>query len=422
MKASERSSTEFRFARDRAEASARALAAAVRAALGTLAYESGGARSCGRALRLERTLGWKLWRVAHASDLPSLLRTLPGRRGWDQILLALQRQALAPAATDGVRAAAREMLAIVGELQRHPALFRALGGGGVDRAIERERMVAARRKASRANERVHGLHAGLTAVTALIAPKGRSRNLSLACAATFDRISRSRPGMPWPLYARLATLDTRTGTRKLGTPVDRTSPLEPIVLDLCSGDALDGALKVGERDGGVFLEIADLHAGPSGDFRVSTAEYVRSTGTPAKASLDPVHLRLGIYLPTDLVVLGVLTHRSMPLTTTPAPWLCGTPLSIRSLGGWHEETRLPLEGESEPIAVGELGKGIGTAGPVHLALLRRTAAALGTGLDEFVAHRVRVPFPPLFGSVFMSFELAPAASVERARRREHRDP
>jgi hypothetical protein len=110
----------------------------------------------------------------------------------------------------------------------------------------------------------------------------------------------------------------------------------------------------------------------------------------------------------------------MPQLTAPAPWLCGTPLSIRTLAGWHEEARLPLEGETEELPAADTGRGLGPAGIAHLELARRTAAALGTSLDEFTVHRVRIPFPPLFGSVFMSFELAPAAPEVRTRRRERR--
>jgi hypothetical protein len=411
---------DFRSALQQAETAATALGVAVRTALGPLLQDSGGARSCGRALGLERTLGWKVWSLAHASDLAAMLRVLPGRRGWTQVYASFRRRGMTAESAEAVRASAERLMAVVEDLRKEPALLRAIGAGGLDRASDRERMVAARRKASRANERLYGLHAGLAIVGAMLAPARRSGGVALACTAVFDRITRSRPGMPWPLYSRLATLDTRRGTRSLGTPIDPDSKPAPLVAELSSPNAKAGPLSAGERDGSAFLEIADVPPGGSAPIRVALAEFVETAARRVAGRPDPVHLRLGNYLPTDRLVFDVLVHRSMPQLTAPAPWLCGTPLSIRTLAGWHEEARLPLEGETEELPATDAGRGLGPAGIAHLELARRTAAALGTSLDEFTVHRVRIPFPPLFGSVFMSFELAPAAPEVRTRRRERR--
>jgi hypothetical protein len=379
-----------------------------------------GARSCGRALGLERTLGWKLWTVAHTSDLATTLKVLPGRRGWTQVAASLAKRGGDPTAIAAMRDAADRLHELLAELKRSPALLRAIGAGGLDRTAERERMVAARRTASRANERVYGVHAELAAVAALLAPGLRKYSLALACTALFDGLTRSRPGMPWPLYARLATLDTRSGQRRLGNPIDGRSALPPTVADLSGPGSLAGRIRSGERDGGAFLQVADLDPSHDARLRVAVAEFVDVAISKRTDGADPVHLRLGNYLPTDLLVLDVAIHASLTRTTDPSPWLCGTPLSIRSLDGWHEEARLPIECESQAIPPSALAKDLGTAGVAHLEVLRRTAAALRTGLDEFSFHRVRLPFPPLFGSLFMSFELAPAASEVRTRRRERR--
>jgi hypothetical protein len=410
---------EFRSALSQAETAANALSGAIRAVLDPMLPGSSGARSCGRALGLERTLGWKLWTIAHTSDLATTLKVLPGRRGWTQVAAALGKRGGNPAAIAAMRDAADRLHGLLGDLKRSPALLRAIGAGGLDRTADHDRMVAARRKASRANEKVFGVHAELATVAALLAPGRRKASLALACSAVFDGLTRARPGMPWPLYARLATLDTRNGQRRLGNPIDPRSKLPPIVSGLCRPGSLANRLMIGERDGGAFLQLADLD--PADDpLRIAVAEFVEVAATTGSDDVDPVHLRLGNYLPTDLVVFDVAVHASLILKTDPSPWLCGTPLSIRALEGWHEEARLPIECESQEIAPAGLAARLGPAGAVHLELLRQTAAALGTELSEFRLFRVRLPFPPLFGSLFMSFELAPAASGARTRRRERR--
>jgi hypothetical protein len=412
--------SKFGSALQRVETAFAAVRLAAAEVLRPLLPASSGARSCGRALGLERTLGWKLWTIAHTADLATGLRAMPGRRGWSQVLTALRQRDAPIAAVAALRQAAEHLEATMAEFRRDPALLRAIGAGGMDRRAERQKMVGARRRSSRANEQVYGLHAERVIVSALLGPGPTAGTVSLACTTLFDGVRRTRPGMPWPIYGRLATLDTSRGERAFGAPIDATSPLPPLVSDLSSPGLADARLRIGERDGGAFVEIADL--GPDDPpARICTAEFIGVASDPG-SSQQPVHLRFGSQLPTDLLTLEVLVHRSLPLAATPSPWLCATPLSIRSLHGWHEEVRLPLEAEPRPIDLSGKPKGRSPAAGSR-ELRRRTAAALGHTLDDFEAFEASVPFPPLFGSLFMSFELgaepresSPAAAPPRSRR------
>ncbi len=405
--------SKFGSALQRVEAAFAAVRFAAIEVLRPLLPASSGARSCGRALGLERTLGWKLWTIAHTADLATGLRAMPGRRGWSQVMNALRQRNASAVALESLHGAVEQFLATLGEFQADPALLRAIGAGGMDRREERQKMVAARRRSARANEQVYGLHAELVIVSALLCPGPAAGTVSLACTTLFDGVRRTRPGMPWPIYGRLATLDTLRNERKLGTPMDLRSPLPPVVSDLSSPGLTDARLRIGERDGGAFVELADL--GPDDPpARICAAELVEVASDPG-SSQHPVHLRFGSQLPTDGLTLEVLVHRSLPLASDPSPWLCATPLSIRSLHGWHEEVRLPLEAEPRPINLTSSPKRRSPAG-VRLELLRRTAAALHHTLEEFAAFEACVPFPPLFGSLFMSFELGaePRASPSSA--------
>ena len=394
--------SKFGSALQRTEADFAAVRVAVGEVLRPLLPVSSGSRSCGRALGLERTLGWKLWTIAHTADLATGLRAMPGRRGWSQVLEARRQRGAPIAAVAALRQASEQLEATLAEFRRDPALLRAIGAGGMDRRAERQKMVAARRRSSRANEQVYGLHAELVIVSALLGAGPSAGTVSLACTTLFDGVRRTRPGMPWPIYGRLTTLDTSRGERAFGTPIDAASPLPPVVTDLSSPRLGDARLRVGDREGGAFVELTDL--GPDDPpARICTAEFIGVASDPGP-SQQPVHLRFGSQLPTDLLTLEVLVHRSLPLASDPSPWLCATPLSIRSLHGWHEEVRLPLETEPRPIDLSGKPKGRSPAAG-RLELLRRTAAALGHSLEDFRAFEASVPFPPLFGSLFMSFEL-----------------
>ena len=117
---------EFRSALSQAETAANALSGAIRAVLDPMLPGSSGARSCGRALGLERTLGWKLWTIAHTSDLATTLKVLPGRRGWTQVAAALAKRGGDPAAIAAMRDAAERLHELLSALKRSPALLRAI--------------------------------------------------------------------------------------------------------------------------------------------------------------------------------------------------------------------------------------------------------------------------------------------------------
>jgi hypothetical protein len=375
--------------------------------------EAGG-RSCGRALGVDRTLGWRCWSIAHTSDLATVLRMLPGARGWRLVLKALDARGVATGdLADGIdllqTATARNRL--------DRDTLRAIGAGRLDGQRGMAQLLATRRQASRANRSLYGVHVGRVAAAQLVGPPASDGAVDLAYAAVFDGLARTRPGPPWPVIVRSVVVDDdRTGSgteedrraqsEQRADPIGAGGRLPPLVEELSSEGIALGELQPGVREGFASIDLADVAPARSGSLRACFAEIAAKAGTLRHSGTELVNLWYPTHLPCDLLVLDMLLHERLLRGTEPAVALYGTPLPLSRLAQWSEEIRLPLEVEARPIATPALPRTMAKLSPAYLELLRRTVAAMGCAIEEFAPFRVVVPAPPLFSGVSMRCELA----------------
>ncbi len=108
---------------------------------------SSGARACGRALGLKRSLGWQVYALANASDAATTLRALPRVQGWDFILQAFARSGCPARELNALRAEAKALESFLRLSRIDRDLLRAAACGGLDSARETNAMLRARRPA-----------------------------------------------------------------------------------------------------------------------------------------------------------------------------------------------------------------------------------------------------------------------------------
>lgn len=387
---------------------------ALRTCLDQCVPAGAGGRSCGRALGLDRTLGWRCWTIAHTTDLATVLRMLPGSRGWRLILKALEAR----------RVATRELATGIDLLQTATArnrldrdTLRAIGAGRLDGERGSAQLVATRRQAGRANRSLYGVHVARVAGAQLVGPPARDGSIDLAYTAVFDGLGRSRPGPPWPVLVRSVVVDDRSRSAAASTtrradrlqvadPIGASPRLPPLVEDLSSEGIAGRELQPGVREGFASVDLADTAPSRSGSLRACFAEIAVKAGTLRHGGTELVNLWYPTHLPCDLLVLDVLLHEGLVRATEPAAALYGTPLPLTRLSQWSDEIRLPLEAEARPVATPTLPRSMAKIDAPYRELLRRAAAAMGCEIDAFSIHRVVVPAPPLFSGVSMCCEMA----------------
>ena len=87
------------------ERRATALSAATDAAIRTVVPDPTAVRACGRVLGLNKNLAWKLVNLAAATDIATVLSTLPGGRGWQKTIVALTQSNCDPGLVEDLREA-----------------------------------------------------------------------------------------------------------------------------------------------------------------------------------------------------------------------------------------------------------------------------------------------------------------------------
>jgi hypothetical protein len=102
-------------------------------------HESSG-RSLARGLGLDKTLGWRVQRVANATDAATVLAALPGHRGVNLFLASLAAREADPAVLAEIRAAVAAFAGAADRAGVHPREMAAIAAGGLDSRDERKAM------------------------------------------------------------------------------------------------------------------------------------------------------------------------------------------------------------------------------------------------------------------------------------------
>jgi len=381
----------------------------LRAALGAVLPEGAGARSCGRALGISRSLAWGCWNLAAGPDLPAALRALPGTKGWTLILEGLERCGC-PAAT--VQALRKSVDAVERELRTGrvaPSLLRSMAAGGLDSAGEIRRMRASRRRAREAAETLYGIRAHACIGCLIAGPPNRKGLVDLAGVSLFDGLQRLRPGPAWPIFEGMLL---SRGVRPRSLPLAPSSI--PGVLDeFCTAGIVGTELRPSGSQHHLvsFVARPDPRARP---VRAAFGQLTRSAGpvkVPARRRKDaPItsqHLGLIATVPVRLTVFDMLLHRDMPMQGEPVGALYGPPDPWPVRGIEHgepdrlEAKRLSLDSEVVEPRTLELPAAAASLSDAWLRMVRLGVHALDLPLGDFRHFRLVLRDPPMHGRLMM---------------------
>jgi hypothetical protein len=371
-----------------------------------------GARGCGRALGLRRNLAWKAYAVANSADLPSLLRALPGDAGWVLVFEALERTGRCePEMISALRTAVSALASRISEEQLDPAALRAIGSGSLESATERRAMLRSRRASFTASKQIYGVYAKARIGAFLVAPSTEPGEpmVDLAALTIFEGLDRTRPGPPFPFYHRIRTHQAEVSGTRLGGDL-MPSDLAPMIPALSSEAIVPEEVRVGPLSKGVqsdYFEFVRRSRRRLGPLRVAFAECSRRVASPFVHGSDThAELRMPTAMPVETVVFDVLIHRDLPLGSEPAASLYGHAADHSRATVWHENHRLPLEGDCSETGSLRLPQSFSEVRSAYDDLLSLGAETIGVPLANFRAYRVVVPWPPMHSSLLVTWRLA----------------
>jgi hypothetical protein len=382
----------------------------LRPLLSRLLPAGSGPRSCGRALRTSLGNGFRCWTVAHTTDPAVAIRSLPGRRGWEQILAGLsERGATRPELADLRKAIeAFESAVHVRGLRR--ANLRASAAGGLDSPAATAAMRRARAAAHRSSVGIYGVGAKSMICAAVIGPSPgpspRSTSMSIGFAGVFDGLERNRPGLAWPILRRsAATPDSR---------VDPASPCEAlgddrILPSLIAGVSTRGIagreLRPGSPHGFETIDLADVSADRNGELRFAHAEILRDRGSLPDGEVLPGCMAFPMLVPVESLVADLLVHRRFAFAAEPAAAVFGTSLQGQQIASWNDCPRVPIDSVAAPVPSLGLPRALSPLDAAYFEAIGRVVRAQGATLEEYRIDRLLLSHPPLHSTVAFLFEL-----------------
>jgi hypothetical protein len=285
------------------------LRGATRAALGKVLPGPSGARACGRALGLRRSLGWQVYSLAHATDAATVLRALPRSKGFELIQRALRDAGCPHRELEALLAESKALESFLKGARIDRDMLRAAAGGGLDTARERQSTLRARRAATDANERIFGISALSTVTSVLLGPSGKDGRFDAVSATVFHGMRRSRAGAPWPVYQSAEMRDSRAGKARVARDGGVRGGLRPFVEDLSTPGIGRNGLARRKNGGAILFELADRGEQRTQGVRLCFLEMVRGGGGsehPGQRS----ELHLSTNLPIRAAAFEVWIHRT----------------------------------------------------------------------------------------------------------------
>jgi hypothetical protein len=386
-----------------------ALQSALRAAIESVLPVSTGARACGRALGLTRFLGWAIWNLAYAPDVPAAIRSLPGGRGWTSVIASLRKAGCPDTRLERLAECSREVSRLFSSKQMNITMLRSIASGGLDTERDASRMRKARRDARAAAEILHGVRVSLNAGITVFGRPDPDGWIDFATASLFEGLERLRPGPAWPIYRRSIHRHPSDTAPPRREPIE-AGPLAPLVPSLSTPGAASGELRLVDDPVLQTIEFTAPRANRAGGLLASFAESTRrAISIPADLSTGDSALVLTV--PARWAVYHLVLHRDLPRVGEPTAALYAPPdpmeVARRGLDGFGvlESNRLPLDANAETLEDLRLPARFRSCEPAYRALLDRAIRALGRTADEYVHFRVEVADPPLHGSVVLRWRL-----------------
>lgn len=384
------------------------IALALRDALATALADdlqrSKSSRDFARRTGLDKSIGWKLWRMTTAPSAVALLKVFPKTRGVRVILDAVQEKSRTRALADEVARLANELLALRTAADREG---RTVEQKVVAPALPRTNIIAQLEQGFDEAVKTQGFSLELRVGAFLLAPDAARERVDLAACTLIDGPRCYRAETRAAVYAPITRWEGKFAVeRPSGSPSDLNGV--PGFVPELSSPAIDAsqftAFCRGEKS---IIDEWSFLPRPGVPEVLAFLEVSRSGGSIwAAQAHDFGSLAMAITAPMRRAVFDIWVHRAMP---TP-----DFTVSFRQVQAVIPHPGAPSRVLPSPFADGVLlecrkhglGPSMGEVSTRYRALLARGAAAIGADLADFRLFRVSVRHPAYANFIVVDWPLA----------------
>lgn len=357
-----------------------------------------------KALGLERTLAWKLTRIASAADPFAVVQHLPGDRAMQRAWNALERSSAQGALANEGKAALTEFRSLDVHVADR-ALLSLLVGGQATQGRE-DMDLAQRRAAFRAASYLLGANAQILYDATFLGHNAEDPSyFDLATIRGFRGLSRMRDGIAWPIARRVMTAEMDGQVEHVGEPmapddVDQGVP----VMRRFSSKNLPPLKRIDAPEGFARFAVEPRVLGKDGALDVFVGERYRRVTSSVVSAQEPNHaIAVLLRTPCRVAVIEQFVPRglfaSVPMTMMALSTVFGEPTQAEIQMG--RGLRVPLFETVESL--GAADRALPVRGLTHhREMAELGAAGLGFALADMDLYRITLEFPPEPTLVVMS--------------------
>lgn len=386
------------------ERRATALSAATDAAIRTVVPDPTAVRACGRVLGLNKNLAWKLVNLAAATDIATVLSTLPGGRGWQKTIVALTQSNCDQGLVEDLREAIDALEREITERGIDRTTLTAMAAGGLDSSRSRDEYRRLREQAVLANQTLWGTAAAITGSTYLVTRSGVDDLIDILSMAWMTGLHRLTPGPKFDVHVATTAYSDTTEKAVVGRAMNEDR-IPHLVDELSTSGAAEELIA---RTLGTHHTILFDGGGtsPMRTIRIAFADLL-----PKAAYIHARHPReigtfgTSVHVPASWAVLEVLVERSIPWPDQPEVANYSQVSGAPKRNHWNDLTRLPM---AETVRSGlhvDLPSELRDTRAWHQSMLTYAARTVGRSLADFRAFQVAVPFPVLSSNLMLRWAL-----------------
>ncbi len=386
-----------------------ALREALESAFRLLDVQCDAPQDLARRLRLDKSLSWKVARIAREPDPFAAIAHLPGPEGLDILQQALGRSDLPEPVVQRVidcRAAFEALVTL--HAGDRGTLEVMAGQFARDRQRHLLQMESHRRWSYRGNSATWGVSARMQLSAQFVLPSATPGRLDLAVAAGLFDFRRLRPDVTWAVsqVRRYQDNDNPLSAEKFEAvdPDYGDVGRVPLLPEFCSSPL--PPLRIVRSTGGLIrFELAEGEVGNTAAMTTVLAWTYRGLVPRYLSDVDKVGQHfVTLSTPAEAVVHEVWVHRDVAVHLPPRSGLFNLlPAGPLFKGGYAAGGELPLPCEVEPV--GRLSEAAMTDLPQHARIVQRVMDRLQQPADAFTGYRLRLKYPPIPTMLMLAYDL-----------------